>query len=168
MDITTLSLIFSLLAFIIAIITFYLWNQQSLKKQPENTENFSARPLQLQAYERITILAERISLPSLISRTSMPNISAREMQMVLLENIKQEYEHNMSQQIFVSQISWDIILKLKEQNMLIINQVAGSLSPEASGLELNRALLDFMMQSKEPLHKIVLEAINFEAKKLLK
>ncbi len=169
MDITTLSLLLSLIALVVALITFYLFNQQSAKKIPEQTKNFSTRPLQLQAYERLTILAERISMPNLISRNFRSDLNAKEMQLILIENIKQEYEHNMSQQIFVSQIAWDTIMKLKDQNMLIINQVAATLSPDATGMALNRALLDFtMMQSKEPLHKIVLEAINFEAKKLMK
>jgi hypothetical protein len=169
MDTNTLSLIISLVALVVALGTFFLWNQQNNKKPAENTESFSTRPTQLQAYERLAILAERLSLSNLVSRNYRPNISAKEMQMVLIENIRQEYDHNISQQIFVSQIAWDTINKLKDQNLLIINQVAATLSAEASGNDLNKAILDFtMMQNSEPLHKIVLEAISFEAKKLMK
>jgi hypothetical protein len=53
--------------------------------------------------------------------------------------------------------------------MLIINQVASTLPAEATGLDLNRRLLEFMMNSKKgTLHEIVLEALNFEARKILK
>ncbi len=169
MDTNTLSLVVSLVALVVALATFFLWNQQSNKKTAEPTDSFSTRPMQLQAYERLVILAERLSLANLISRNYHANISAKEMQFILIENIKQEYEHNISQQIFVSAIAWDTINKLKEQNMLIINQVAASLSADASANDLNKAILDFtMLQTKEPLHKIVLEAISFEAKKMMK
>ena len=53
--------------------------------------------------------------------------------------------------------------------MLIVNQVAASLPPEASGLDLYKALLDFVMtQKKGALHTVILEALNYEAKKMMK
>ena len=134
-------------------------------KEPVDT--FSTRPLQLQAYERLVMLAERIALPNLVSRANQPNLSAREMQLFLLESIKQEYEYNTSQQIYVSPVAWEAVKNLKDQNMLIINQVAATLPMEARGIDLNRRLLEFVMtQKKGQLHTIVLEALNYEAKKL--
>ena len=61
------------------------------------------------------------------------------------------------------------IKKLKDQNMLVINQVASTLPNDASGLELNKRLLEFVMtQKKGAIHEIVLEALNYEAKKIMK
>jgi len=140
------------------------------KETPPPTENFSSKPLQLQAYERITVLAERIAIPSLVSRASQQsNLSAREMQLLLLESVKQEYEYNASQQIYVTPVAWEAVKNLKDQNMLIINQVASTLPPDARGIDLNKRLMDFIIsQPKGQLHTIVLEALNFEAKKLMK
>jgi len=163
-----LPIIISSAAFVIAMITFFMVRNR--KETPPPTDNFSSKPLQLQAYERITVLAERIAIPSLVSRASQQsNLSAREMQLLLLESVKQEYEYNVSQQIYVTPVAWEAVKNLKDQNMLIINQVAATLPPDARGIDLNKRLMDFIIsQPKGQLHTIVLEALNFEAKKLMK
>jgi len=163
-----LPIIISSAAFVIAMITFFMVRNR--KETPPPSDTFSSKPLQLQAYERITVLAERIAIPSLVSRASQQsNLSAREMQLLLLESVKQEYEYNASQQIYVTPVAWEAVKNLKDQNMLIINQVAATLPPDARGIDLNKRLMDFIIsQPKGQLHTIVLEALNFEAKKLMK
>jgi hypothetical protein len=168
MDNATISLVISIIAFVISISIFFILNRKQ-KIAPESSDGFNSRPLQLQAYERLVMLTERIALPNLISRANQPGLNAREMQLLLLENIKQEYEYNMTQQIYVSPVAWEAVKNLKEQSMLIINQVAAALPPESTGLDLNKVLLDVMMkQQKGQLHSIVLEALNYEARKLMK
>jgi len=169
MDTATISLVISIIAFIISISIFFILNGKQKKAPGETSDGFNSRPLQLQAYERLVMLTERISLPNLISRANQPGLNAKEMQLLLLENIKQEYEYNMTQQIYVSPVAWEAVKNLKEQSMLIINQVGAALPPEATGLDLNKVLLDVMMkQQKGQLHAIVLEALNYEARKLMK
>jgi hypothetical protein len=168
MDINMISLVVSTVALLVALGTFYFWNADR-KKPKSDDASFNVKPLQLQAYERLTMLAERIALPNLISRANTSGVSAREMQLVLLESIKQEYDYNATQQIYVSPVAWKAISNLKDQNMLIINQVASSMPAEASGIDLNRKILEFAMsQPKGDLHSIVLEALNYEAKKLMR
>jgi hypothetical protein len=168
MDNSTLGLIFSAAALLISLVTFYLLktNQQG-KKVTEPA--FSPRPLQLQAYERLVVLAERIALPNLVSRVNQAGLSAKEMQLMLLENIKQEFEYNSSQQIYVSPVAWQALNNLKEQNMLIINQVAQVLPADAKGIDLNKTIMEIILaQNKNALHTIVLDALNYEARKLMK
>ena len=127
-----------------------------------------SRQLQLQAYERLILLADRIALPNLIQRVNQPGLSAREMQSLLTLSIRQEFEHNITQQIFVSPEAWDVIRNYKDQNTLIINQIASFLPEDASGSDLNRGLLDLLVQNpKASLQNVVSEALSFEAKKLL-
>lgn len=170
MDQSMITVLMALVALLISFYCFYIVNQQ--RKSPKATsdkDSFTTRPLQLQAYERLVMLAERIALPNLVSRLNQPGLNAREMQLLLLESIKQECEYNATQQIYVSPVAWEAIKNLKDQNMLIINQVAATLPPEASANDLNRMLLDFVMtQKKGALHGIVLEALNYEAKKIMK
>ena len=170
MDQNMITLLMALVALLISFYSFYQVNQLQKKRAThDEKDNFNTRPLQLQAYERLVLLAERIAIPNLVSRTNQPGLSAREMQLLLLESIKQECDYNATQQIYVSPIAWEAIKNLKDQNMLIINQVAATLAPDANGTELGRMLLDFVMtQKKGALHSIVLEAINFEAKKIVK
>lgn len=135
------------------------------KSKPGDSETLR---LQLQAYERLSVLSERIALQNLLTRIPNAGLSSREMQMTLIENIKQEYEYNVSQQIYIEPEIWKAIDKIKEQNIYIINQLASSLPPNASGLDLNKQIIDFLISNpKISLHDVVHEAINYEAKKLM-
>lgn len=169
MDGNTISLLVALAALLIALYSFYLVNELRKKRSKTDSEAYNSRPLQLQAYERLVMLAERIAIPNLVSRVNQPGLDARQMQLLLLENIKQEFEYNTTQQIYVSPTAWEAVKNLKDQNMLVINQVGASLPPNASGLDMNKRLMEFMMASKKAtLHEIVMEALNYEAKKMLK
>lgn len=124
--------------------------------------------LRLQAYERITLLAERISLQNVLSRTPNEELTYRQMQRALIEAIKQEYEYNISQQVYVSNDMWKAVNKLKEQNIYIINQIAANLSTQASGIDLSKRIIEYIINNPgSQLHTIVLEALNFEAKELM-
>lgn len=157
---------------------YIFWKQRkAFKKGPKKeveppgapaTVTSATRQLQLQAYERMMLLTDRIALPNLINRVNQPGLSAREMQSLLTQNIRQEFEHNTTQQIYVSPESWEAVRNFKEQNLLIINQVASFLPAEATGLDLNKSLLELLTQnSKASLQLIVAEALSFEAKKLM-
>jgi hypothetical protein len=168
MEESVISIIIALIAFIVALLALIV---ASKRKAPvvEAPSHFNSVPLQLQAYERLVLLTERISLPNLISRINEPQFTAKEMQVLLNENIKQEFEYNASQQIYVSPIAWEAVRNLRDQNMLIINQVANLLPPDARASELNKKLLEVLINHEDKaMHSIVLDALNFEAKKLMK
>lgn len=124
--------------------------------------------LKLQAYERLTLYAERAALKNLVSRTYAEEMTARDMQLTLLDNLKSEYEYNVTQQIYVSAEMWKAITKLKDQNIFVINQVAAALPVNASSMELSKALLEYSMADNADISKIVLEALQYEAQKILK
>jgi hypothetical protein len=138
------------------------------KAAPADTGGVPSRQLQLQAYERLILLTDRIALPNLIQRANQPGLSSREMQSLLTLSIRQEFEHNITQQIYVSAEAWDAVRNYKEQNLLIVNQVGSYLPEGATGNDLNRQLLDLLVQNpKASLQNVVAEALSFEAKKLL-
>ncbi len=166
MDLTIVSLVLSALAILIALYSLFRKPQQTEKA---GGEKFESTTLRLQAYERLVLLTERISLPGLISRLNQPGISAVEMKVILMENIKHEFEYNSTQQLYVSPVSWDSVRNLKEQNIMIIHQVASGLPAAASAMDLNKKILEVLMtQPQGSLHEMVLQALNFEAKKLMK
>jgi hypothetical protein len=134
----------------------------------EKSANNQHSGLQLQAYERLTVLADRIALPNLISRSNISGLGAREMQELLIKQIREEFEYNISQQIYVSPETWKSITNLKNQNLLIVNQIAKALPENASGLDLNKSILQLLMNdTKADLHLLVSEALSYEAKKLM-
>lgn len=164
-------LVFGLIACLLIIyLIVYFRDKKKIKTagSEQKEENKIAVQLRLQAYERLVLLADRISLPNLVSRLNQGGLSAKEMQLLLLQTIRQEFEHNITQQIYVSAESWEAVRNLKEQNLLIINQVASFLPENAQGADLCKALMDLLVQNPQAsLHNIVSEAISYEAKKLI-
>jgi len=145
-----------------------LAQQQAAGGAGGGKEDVASRQLQLQAYERLILLVDRIALPNLIQRVAQPELNAREMQSLLIHSIRQEFEHNITQQIYVSAEAWDAVRNYKEQNLLIINQIASFLPPEATGFDLNKHLLDLLVQNpKASLQNIVSDALSYEAKKVM-
>ncbi|SIN99021.1 DUF7935 family protein [Chitinophaga niabensis] len=174
---TTQELLF---IFIIAgAVVLVIWTLKDLKKpgksdskpksssNPSNDQQSVILPLQLQAYERIVLFVERISPQSLISRINQPGFSVLDMQIGMVSSIKSEYDHNVSQQIYVTAAAWEAVKTVKEQTISIINQVALKLPPDANAIELNKQLLELFMAQKESPAEIAAEIINAEAKKLM-
>lgn len=164
------TIIIVLLAVIFLSVIWLITEFNSLKSEIRDRTgiNNETIKLQLQAYERLTLLSERISLPNLIGRVPNAGISSRQMQNSLIEAIKQEYEYNLSQQVYVSPEVWRAVNNLKEQNIYIINQLGSTLPLHASGMDLNKQIIDYLINnSRASLHSVVLEALNFEAKKIM-
>lgn len=142
--------------------------QEHRQKNDKEEAPAATRQMQLAAYERLILLVDRIALPNLISRLNEPGMTSRDMQMVLVHNLKQEFEYNVTQQIYVTHEAWDAVRNLKDQNIMIISQIASYLPIEASGQELNRAILEMLAQNpKASLHNVVADVLSFEARKLM-
>lgn len=158
-------------------LAYLFWKQRKQAKEmlpqktavaPLKNQSYSAT-MQLQAYERLILLAERISLPNLISRLNQPGVNVKEMQSLLTQTIRQEFDHNITQQLYVTAEAWQAVQNLKDQNLLIVNQVASFIPAEATGTDLNKSILEMLMQSpKASLHGVVAEVLSYEAKKLMK
>ena len=124
--------------------------------------------LQLQAYERMTILCERIGLNNLLGRLPVNQLSANELQNQLIQSIKTEFEYNISQQLYVSQAAWDGIKNLKEQNIFIVNELASTLPQGATGADLSKKMIELLSHEDHvSLQNIVSTLINHEAKQLM-
>jgi hypothetical protein len=85
----------------------------------------------------------------------------------MAQSLNSEYEYNVSQQIYVSKELWQAIIKLRDQNTFIINQIAATLPLQASSMELSRAILEYTANNNTEITKIVLEALQYEAQKIL-
>jgi hypothetical protein len=124
--------------------------------------------MQLQAYERLTLFIERCGLKNLVGRLSPEGLNVAQLQAVFVQTIKTEYEYNISQQVYISPELWRAITNMKEQNIYIVNQLSSGLSPDASGAMLSKAILELVINNeKADLYNIVLDALQFEAKKIM-
>jgi hypothetical protein len=97
--------------------------------------------LKLQAYERLVMYLERISADSLLLRVSRPEYSAVQLHQQLLATVRSEFDHNLSQQLFISDKAWELVRRAREETTKVINTTASSLAPGSDGTALATALL---------------------------
>jgi hypothetical protein len=129
--------------------------------------------LKLQAYERLILLANRIAIPHLVSRLqqdgkSSSSLSSTDQQLLLVATIKEEFEHNVTQQLYVSKTAWEAVSNFKEKNILLIHQAAATLPVGSNAGELNRLLISFL--GSDPagdMHQLVTEVLSVEVKQIL-
>ena len=103
----------------------------------------------MEAYQRIVLLLERINPHSLVMRLHDGKLSAIQLQGILLSNIRQEFDHNVAQQIFISPAAWDLVKKSKEETIKIINIAAQQMNEEASANDLSNKILALVAEIVE-------------------
>ncbi len=120
-------------------------------------------PMQLQACERIALLLERISPEALLLRVPINGVSSAEYEVLLLENIREEWNHNVSQQIYITAHTWELVKQAKGKLVQLISQCAAQVHKEAPAIELSRAILVAIPSEEEHPTLRALRAIQNEA-----
>lgn len=152
----------SIPALIVMTTTIYMMNKTSKKEQALKrielavNNNKIITPLRLQAYERVIIFLERITPNSIIVRLQTPNMTVNQLHIELLELIRAEYEHNLSQQLYLSPGTWEKVRTAKELTIQLINNAADKVSPEANAMELSSQIFDLLIEKdKAPTHEAI-------------
>lgn len=124
-------------------------------------------PVKLQAYERIVLFLERISLESMLVRISSPGMSASQLHSALVTTIRSEFEHNLSQQIYMSPQAWEVVRNARSSMIKIINSEIEKMPEKATGMEFSRRLLETIMGlDKEPT-RAAIEYIKAEIGRMI-
>lgn len=97
-------------------------------------------PIRLQAYERLALFLERISPDSLVLRCYQPGMDAKTLQGVMTKTIRDEWEHNLSQQVYVSSEAWKRIRAAKDEMTGVINSAAITIPTNADPTRLATAV----------------------------
>lgn len=105
-------------------------------------------PIRLQAYERMALFLERISIPSLVVRIAPKSTKKNEYESLLINNIEKEFDHNLSQQIYMSDDCWNIIKAAKSATIQSIRKAAMSATDTAD--KLREDILNATMDKSSP------------------
>ncbi|WP_247231347.1 hypothetical protein [Telluribacter sp. SYSU D00476] len=103
-------------------------------------------PLRLQAYERMCLFLERITPNNLLVRLSGSATNALDFQQVLLSEIREEFNHNLAQQVYMSNDAWEQIKKAMNEVVSLINQAAGEVEADAPANDLARKIFEKVIQ----------------------
>lgn len=124
-------------------------------------------PLQLQAYERVILFLERISPPSLILRVNKKGMSSFQLQTAMISAIREEFEHNLSQQLYVSSEVWTTIRVVKEEMIRTINTAAAANEENENASGLATRIIEMVENSDRFSVTKALEMVKADAHKIL-
>ncbi len=135
-----------------------LLDRQRESQQPPASSGLAT--LRLQAYERIVLFIERIRPQGMLLRLYQPGVSADVLEQLLLAAIREEYQHNVTQQLYVSEESWAMVVHLKETTQTLVRQAAAALPPDATGKVLAEQVLQRVANLEENPYDIALHLIR--------
>lgn len=159
---------YSIPALVVFVATFLIlkkfmdneYRKQLLEIRKSNS-NYTT-PLRMQAYERMLLFMERISLNNLVSRVAVQGMTARQLQSDLIVTIRAEYEHNLTQQLYVSSEIWDSIKLTKEKVIKIINIATVQVGSDATGSELSKKVFEILLSLESSPTQVAINQIKKE------
>ena len=123
-------------------------------------------PLRLQAHERLIIFTDRINPANLLVRLHQQGIGIGTLQAGILNEVRSEYQHNITQQLYVDSVTWNVVRKLKDDTIAMINNAVQGLPADANGIELSKAILQHMASIDENPYDLTIELIKKDIQKL--
>ena len=151
----------------------YLTIQTFLQKQFEQKElDIKVKtveittPIRLQAYERMTLFLERITPANLLIRLGSSDIQAIDFQRVLLHEIREEFNHNLAQQVYISHDVWEKTRTAMNDVMALINTSASEISPDATSINLSKKIFEKVINGNQQPTAEALKMLKEEAQKM--
>ncbi|MCX6281372.1 MAG: hypothetical protein NTU51_05370 [Bacteroidetes bacterium] len=155
------------------LISYYLRlkNRYTKASTPVNSDLSESKkitlPLQLQACERIVLFLERIQPSNLVMRIQRTEMSVQELQLAMTRTIREEFDYNLSQQVYISATAWEMIKNAREESISIINRAAAQLDPKDTAPALVRAIFNISLENENLATTAALNYIKDEARLLL-
>ncbi|WP_310587541.1 DUF7935 family protein [Emticicia aquatica] len=132
------------------------FEQKQLEVKQKNTELVT--PIRLQAYERMTLFLERITPNNLLIRINNMDIQAIDYQRLILQEIREEFNHNLSQQVYMSHEAWEKIRKAMNDVVALVNTSATEIDSNSASINLSKKIFEKVIsENQQP----TMEALKF-------
>lgn len=159
---------------LIVLLTAYLMINKLLRNE-EKRRSFELRkesvsittPIRLRAYERLMLVLERTTPSTLILSVAKPNMTNMQLHTQLLATIRQEFGHNMSQQIYVSNEVWNYMRSVQESLLRLINTCAAQCNPNESANDLSKRIIQVYASSEQTPTELAMEKLKNEVRLFL-
>ncbi len=156
---------------VLAMAYFFLKNNgekevRNLRAELKRDRQKHFLPMRVEAYQRAALLLERIHPNSLVMRLHNPAIPARMMQADLLKTIREEYDHNVSQQLFVSPQAWEMLRNSKEETIKIINIAGNQMQATSMGTDLAGKIFEIVAEVGKLPSEIAVDYLKKELQEL--
>ena len=121
-------------------------------------------PIRLRAYERLALLLERTKPEANLLRMNLSNITNFDLQTQVLHAIRDEFDHNMGQQIYVSSEAWTLVMNARESLMRLVNGAAAQVQPSDAAMNLAQSLIQTYASTQTTPTEIALDFLKQEVK----
>lgn len=138
--------------------------RESMEKRMQQQQ--SMNPIRLQAYERMVLFLERITPQSIVIRVSTPGMRTSQLHQELLSTIRAEFDHNLTQQIYISRGAWEAVKRAKEETVKIINIAASRVDDQSPSIELSKVLLDMAVQIEKLPTQLAIDLLKEEVRSI--
>jgi hypothetical protein len=123
-------------------------------------------PLRMQAYERIVLFVERVNPANMLIRLGGAASSAAELHSMVVTEIRSEFQHNMTQQIYVSSRAWTVVKRVKDDTLSVINNAIKALPETATALDLSKTVLSHLSHLQDNPYDIATSIIREDMEQL--
>lgn len=152
---------------VILVILYVMLRKLLPKEKPEpiTAQDDKSRiitTVQLQAYERIILLLERISPNNLLMRVSQAGMKVDDLKRNMIKSVREEFDHNISQQLYISSQAWELVKNAKENMINIINQAGNKVKEGANIPSFSQAIFDKYFEQKKPFIDVAIEFLKQE------
>lgn len=150
-------------AVVYVMMTKHFENEQKMRDlewKEKKTKDYL--PIQMQAYERLILLLERIHPEALVFRVNKPGMSARLLQADILKIIRDEFDHNLTQQLYISPEAWSAVKAAREETVNILKAAASRVSKDADSLEFSTAILELVGQLQKLPTDVAIDILKRE------
>lgn len=163
---------YTLPALVVVLATWLvLWK---MMKQDQEKRDFELKkntqkeitPVRLRGYERLALLLERTTPEQMLRDLDVQNLTAQQIATLLVQKVRMEHDHNLSQQIYVSDTVWDAIVEAREQMIAFLSTTARQFPAEANGLQVAQLMLTAYAQNGETPNEKALRILKEEARQL--
>lgn len=124
-------------------------------------------PLRLQAYERMVLFSERVNPANMLIRLKAGDYTAAELHALVVTEVRNEYQHNITQQIYVSLRAWGVVKQLKNDTLSIVSNATKALPENASGMELSRVILAHLSRLENDPYEVAVGLIRKDLDNIL-
>lgn len=151
------------------IVMYKLFNNEQQKREWElkRAAQKEISPIRLRAYERLALMLERTQPEHLLMDLDVSQFTVPQLQQRLLQTIRLEFDHNVSQQIYVSEHVWELIVAARGQMLAFVSAMAAQLPPDSTSLDYAKFLLTAYNTNGETANEVALHALKEEAAKLI-
>ncbi|MFT6715811.1 MAG: hypothetical protein ACJA0Q_000440 [Saprospiraceae bacterium] len=158
---------------IVVAVVVYLMVSKMLEQ--ENRRHFAevkkenlkyTTPVRLQAHERVLLLLERTDPVQVVNRVIKPGMTAKSIQFAIITEIKQEYDHNVTQQLYVSGKCWIEVMKAKEDALKLVTVAAASVGRAADAMEFSKALIKIQSDQQFFTSAVAIKEVKREITKI--